>query len=156
MGRETDDEREARLKEGGAWLAAELETRRKREPGKWSQRYLADQLGVSQQQVSLYVRGRFEIDGKLARDLARVLGVPQRTVWRGMRLWQPEEFETDEALDALYEEKYPDVFAGVEKRTGIKVTGTGDKDRPSRVRRNRGTRKGESRGRPDQERASGA
>lgn len=156
MGRETDDEREARLKEGGAWLDAELEKRRQQEPGKWSQRYLAEQLGVAAQQVSAYVRGRYEIDGKLARDLARVLGVPQREVFRGMRLWLPEEFETDEALDDYYEQKYPDVFAGVERRTGIKVTGTGEKERPARVRRKGVTRKGETRGRPDQERASGA
>jgi len=150
VGRETDEEREARLKDGGAWLDAELKKR------SWSQRYLSEQLGVSQQQVSLYVRGRYEIDGKLARDLARALELPQRDVWRGMRLVLPEEFETDEALDDYYEAKYPDVFAAVEKRTGVKVTGSGGKHRRAGVRRKAVTRKSDDEGRSGQDRASGA
>ena len=150
MARESIEERRARLAPGAQWLAAQRESRG------LSGRELARRLGINPDRIFAYERAQDEPKKDFVVMLAKEYGMSQVDVWRGLAKDLPDEFATDEALDDYYEAKYPDVFAGVEKRTGVKVTGTGDKDRPARVRRNRGTRKGESRGRPDQERASGA
>lgn len=150
MARESIEERRARLAPGAAWLTAQRESRG------LSGRELARRLGINADRIFAYERAQDEPKKDFVVMLAAEYGMSQVEVWRGLAKDLPDEFETDEALDAYYEQKYPDVFAGVEKRTGIKVTGSGDKQRPARVRRNPLTRKGEPRGRSDQERASGA
>jgi len=154
MGRETDDEREARLKEGGAWLEAELKKR------DWSQKHLAALLGVAPQQVSAYIRGRYEIDGKLVREnLAPALGLPQREVFRGMRLWLPEECESEEALADYYQAKYPGVFKRVAELTGEDTEPRADTPGPgdghARVTRKPVARKSGEEPRRPRKRASG-
>ena len=87
MGRETDESREARLKRAGRWLEAELKKR------DWTQKYLAGELGVAPQQVSAYANGRYEIDPELARDVARLFGMTESDVWRGMQVPLPQDYE---------------------------------------------------------------
>lgn len=132
VARETDDEREARLELAGAWLKAELKKR------SWSQTYLAERLDVTQQQVSAYVKGRHEIGGKLARDLARVLDLPEPEVFRGMGLYMPRQFETDDALVAYALEHFPNSMAAA------KADGTGPKKRNPGTKRVPRPRTGES------------
>jgi len=139
MGRETDDEREARRKKAGAWLDAEMKRR------DWSQRYLAEQLGVTQQQVSLYVRGRFEMDPELARELARLFELTEYEVWKGMRIPLPRELDDEEAI-ARALELAPEVM---EKVTGLKPSKTSRVSRRSVDRQRRDVRPGEKRRNPD-------
>jgi transcriptional regulator with XRE-family HTH domain len=121
MARETDEQREKRLKQGGAWLLAELQKR------DWSQRYLADELGVAQQQVSAYVNGRYEIDGELARDVARLFNMSEYDTWRGLRRQLPAEVASRRRLityafslmnDKDAEDLYEQVIAYVRARRG--------------------------------------
>lgn len=150
MARESIEERRARLAPGAAWLTAQRESRG------LSGRELARRLGINADRIFAYERAQDEPKKDFVVMLAAEYGMSQVDVWRGLAKDLPDEFETDEALDAYYQAKYSEVFEGVERRTGIKVTGTGGKHRPARVRRKGITRKGESDGRPGQERASGA
>lgn len=141
MGRETDDEREARLKQAGRWLEAEMEKRG------WTQKYLAGELGVAPQQVSAYANGRYQIDPELARDLARIFGLSEYQVWNGMRLARPRltnEEALRQAMDALPEvmETVPEIY---ERVTGRKLQEPSPRPRGAVTSRRGDTRKGEKR-----------
>lgn len=138
MGRETDEAREARLRRAGIWLQAERARRG------LSQASLSRLLDVSQQQLSLYERGRHQVDAELARDVARVFKTSQLAVWVGLELPLP-----DEVLRVLrsrgsdgtgVEREHPDLFrkalrgalaaqdsADVKPPRPAKVTRTGEK-----------------------------
>jgi len=150
MARESIEQRRARLAPGAAWLTAERERRG------LSGRELARRLGINADRIFAYERAQDEPGKDFVELLAAEYRLTQVEVWRGLGKPLPAEFETDEALDDYYEAKYPDVFKGVERRTGQKVTSPGDKQPQTRDRRKRVTRRGESRDKPSQERASGA
>lgn len=150
MARESIEERRARLAPGAAWLTAQRESRG------LSGRELARRLGINPDRIFAYERAQDEPGKDFVAMLAKEYGMTQVDVWRGLQKALPDEFLTDEALDDYYEAKYPDVFAGVERRTGVKVTGSGGKHRRAGVRRKGITRKGESGAGSDQDRASGA
>jgi transcriptional regulator with XRE-family HTH domain len=104
MGRESDARREARLARAGAWLKDQ------RTRSGLSQAALAHKLDVSQSQVSMYEKGRHEVDGELARDLARIFGLSELDVWVGLRLPLPKGVRTrsDQQLITELVRRYPD------------------------------------------------
>lgn len=93
MGRESDADREARLARAGEWLKRERKARH------LSQDALGRMLGVHQTQISMYEKGRHEIDGELARDLARGFGLSELEVWRGLEMPLPREVMPAEKPD---------------------------------------------------------
>lgn len=103
-----------------------------------SQAALARRLDVAQAQISAYERGRYEVDGELARDIARVFGCPELTVWIGLRLPLPREVKTDDAIVAHARRTHPEIFT--------EVLGEDPVDKPPRraTRRTVVTRTGET------------
>ncbi len=95
MPKETDDARRSRKVRAGAWLAAER-TRRG-----LTQVALAQALGLpSQNRISNYENGVYEIEAGIARDIARVFGLAEYDVWRGLEIPLPVEVEDpDKAVD---------------------------------------------------------
>jgi transcriptional regulator with XRE-family HTH domain len=150
MARESIEQRRARLAPGAAWLTAERERRG------LSGRELARRLGINADRIFAYERSQDEPGKDFISMLAAEYGMTEVDVWRGLGKALPAEFETDEALDDYYESKYPDVFKGVERRTGAKVTSHGGKQQHTRDRRRGITRRSDSPDKPSQERASGA
>jgi len=136
---------------GGRWLREE---RRRR--GFEHGTTFAETIGIKQVRLSAYERGLYPVPKDVAAKVAKAFDMRELDVWRGLGLDLPADAETDEALDDYYESKYPDVFAAVEKRTGVKVTGSGGKHRRAGVRRKAVTRKSDDEGRSGQDRASGA
>jgi transcriptional regulator with XRE-family HTH domain len=86
MPEETAAQRKARKVRAGAWLEAE---RLKRG---LTQAALADALGLpSQNRISNYENGVYEIKAWIAPDIARVLDLPEREVWRGLEIPLPKD-----------------------------------------------------------------
>src|SRR5690242_16135204 len=117
MARQFTDEERERMARGGEWLRRERK-RRGFEHGT----DFAEALGLRQVRVSAYERGLYPVPDTVARTIARVLDLSELETWKGLELPLPSEVASDEALDEYYESKYPDVFKGVERRTGLKVT----------------------------------
>jgi DNA-binding XRE family transcriptional regulator len=86
MGRETLDERHDRIRRAGRWL------RQERDGRGWTQADLAERLaGVSQHAVSAFERGAYEVEAGIARDIAKVFGLSEYEVWRGLEIPLPAE-----------------------------------------------------------------
>jgi len=137
MGRETNAAREERLKRGGAWLRAQ------RTAKGWTQAELARSLDVNQVQVSTYERGAYEVDGELARDIARVFGISQYEAWRGLQLPLPAELSTRRravawALEVMTDKQAEDLLDRMLPQLRAKLRGAkaaADRDRHNRVTR---------------------
>jgi len=135
MGRESVRERKDRLERGGEWLRAQRQAR------DWTQAEFASRLQLAQSKVSAYESGRYEVDVSIARDIARVLGVTEWEVWRGLQLPLPRELDDEEAI-ARALELAPEV---IEKVTGLKSTNASRVSRRSASRQPRDVRPGEKR-----------
>src|SRR5690348_15515235 len=133
MGRESVRERKDRLERGGEWLRAQRQAR------DWTQAEFASRLQLAQSKVSAYESGRYEVDVSIARDIARVLGVTEWEVWRGLQLPLPRELDDEEAI-ARALELAPEV---IEKVTGLKSTNASRVSRRSASRQPRDVRPGE-------------
>jgi transcriptional regulator with XRE-family HTH domain len=109
MGREMEDEEQDRRQTAGRWL------RRERDARRLEQQEVADRLGISQQQYSKYELGLAPVRPWLAPGIAEVLGLDEAMVWRGLLLPLPVEFRTEEAVEAYYMRRHPEVFRAVEE-----------------------------------------
>jgi len=139
MGRESVRERKDRLERGGEWLRAQRQAR------DWTQAEFASRLQLAQSKVSAYESGRYEVDVSIARDIARVLGVTEWEVWRGLQLPLPRELDDEEAI-ARALDLLPEVM---EKVTGLKPSNRSRGSRRSVDRQRRDVRPGEKRRNPD-------
>lgn len=121
---------------GGRWLREE----RQRHGFEHGTEF-AEALGLKQVRLSAYERGLYPVPEAVARDIARVLGMTEWHVWRGLRLPLPRELDDDEAI-AKAEELLPEVmrkFSGGKTRKATPLP-------PGSVsRRTRDTRRGEKR-----------
>jgi len=144
MGRESVRERKDRLERGGEWLRAQRQAR------DWTQAEFASRLQLAQSKVSAYEGGRYEVDVSIARDIARVLGVTEWEVWRGLQLPLPRELDDEEAI-ARALELAPEVM---EKVTGLKPQKPARLPQGSVTRRSGRARPGEKRRNPDRDEES--
>lgn len=87
--REPVRERRERLIRGGEWLRGQRKQRG------WTGVEMAARLGLNQAKLSAYETGRYEMDVSVARGIARVLGIREVDVWRGLELPLPAEFRSD-------------------------------------------------------------
>jgi transcriptional regulator with XRE-family HTH domain len=80
-------DRQERLREAGAWLRTQRETRG------WSGTELARLLEVNQVRVSSYENGRNEVPSEIAERLAAVLGLSLIEIRKNLGLWVPADSE---------------------------------------------------------------
>jgi transcriptional regulator with XRE-family HTH domain len=88
MPEETREEKKARMARAGAWLHAERDKRG------LSQTAMAQALGLppgSQNRISNYENGVYEVNDRMIPDIARVLGLPEYDTARGLEAWLPAE-----------------------------------------------------------------
>jgi transcriptional regulator with XRE-family HTH domain len=109
-GRETVEERRARLMPGAQWIVKERERRG------WSGRELARRLSINQDRISAYERAQDEPPPEVARGLARVFELDEVQVWRCLGKPLPAEFRTDEEAIAYVERIMPGFLGRVEHR----------------------------------------
>jgi len=96
MPEETREEKRARKQRAGAWLLAE------RERLGLSQATLAQRAGLpSQNRVSNYENGVYEIKSGIAVDLAHALGLTEYETFRGLEIRLPAEVATRRQLIAF-------------------------------------------------------
>jgi transcriptional regulator with XRE-family HTH domain len=111
MARESIEERRARLTPGARWLRAERERRG------WTGGELAQRLGVHQTRVSAYERMQDEPPADFARALARVFGMTELEVWRGLQKPLPREVEEDaghrDEVLARIEKEFPGMIDAI-------------------------------------------
>lgn len=90
MARESVEERRARLQPGGDWLRAERERRG------LTGKELGALTGVQQERISAYERAQDEPPTEFARALAKVFGISETEVWRGLGKPLPRELDPAE------------------------------------------------------------
>lgn len=136
MARQVSPEDRERARLGGIWLR---ETRQRH--GYATGIEFAEALGIRQVRLSSYENGNYQVEVRVARRIAEVLGLSEWEVWRGLRLPLPRELDDDEAI-AKAEELLPEVmrkFSGGKTRKATPLP-------PGSVsRRTRDTRRGEKR-----------
>lgn len=127
MARETVRERKARLERGGDWLRGQRVQR------SWTGVEFARRLGVDQAKLSAYENGRYEVDVSVARDIARVLEVPELEVWRGLQLPLPRELTVDgmsaDEVISYVRRTFPGELERLTGETGASPEGAGQQAR---------------------------
>jgi transcriptional regulator with XRE-family HTH domain len=138
MPKETDEDRRARKVRAGAWLEAERSKRG------LTQVALAKDLGLpSQNRISNYENGVYEIEAGIARDIARVFGLSEYEVWRGLEIPLPAELATRRravawALEVMTDKQAEDLLDRMLPQLRAKLRGAkaaADRDRHNRVTR---------------------
>jgi transcriptional regulator with XRE-family HTH domain len=138
MPKETDEDRRARKVRAGAWLEAERSKRG------LTQVALAKDLGLpSQNRISNYENGVYEIEAGIARDIARAFGLSEYEVWRGLEIPLPAELSTRRkaiawALKVMTDEQAADLWEQIATQLRARVRGAraaADRDRHKRVTR---------------------
>ena len=138
MPKETEEDRRARKVRAGAWLEAERTKRG------LTQVALAKELGLpSQNRISNYENGVYEIEAGIARDIARVFALPEYEVWRGLEIPLPAELATRRravawALEVMTDRQAEDLLDRMLPQLRAKLRGAkaaADRDRRSGVTR---------------------
>ena len=142
MPEETREQKKARMARAGAWLYQERWEKRR-----MSQATLAQLAGLpSQNRISNYENGVYDIKPEVAADLARALGLSEYDTWLGLGLRLPAEVATREKTfrwalaeitpkqaEALYE-RVAELRTRARGRRRDRGQG-GSGDRPNRVTR---------------------
>jgi transcriptional regulator with XRE-family HTH domain len=103
MSKEEDQqERQERLRQAGAWLRTQRETRG------WSGSDLARQLEVNQVRVSAYERGQYEVPNPIAENIAAAFDLPLLEVRRHLGLWVPSEADLHQLQQHADPARLPD------------------------------------------------
>jgi transcriptional regulator with XRE-family HTH domain len=103
MSKEEDQqERQERLRQAGAWLRTQRETRG------WSGSDLARQLEVNQVRVSAYERGQYEVPNPIAENIAAAFDLPLLEVRRQLGLWVPSEADLHQLQQHADPARLPD------------------------------------------------